>query len=256
MEETLKDKLIKYYKSLGIEVCTNTNANGHQGYFSGNKIEISKKIKKEKIIPTLLHEFSHFIHAKIEKNILDKGGTINVLFNLSELEKGLDLFSKTLQEELWQVTNFVDKNSLCHILTSCIIKIDKEIKNLECQIKKDYPHFMKSKNFEEFYAFEKENKLVECNIPAFAAYIKLKCAQKEKKRICRNINKFKKYYQTPTELFARFVEGLYLDSEAVCKIANKTYHRFFELLESGYYGELKNVFHICKSDIKTNANPF
>ena len=52
---------------------------------------------------------------------------------------------------------------------------------------------------------------------------------------------YKKYYERPTEHFARLVEGLYLDEEWVRALAPETTERFFELLDCGYYGELKDV---------------
>lgn len=247
MLEELKQKLIEYYESLGIEVYTHTDARGFQGYFSNNTIEISKKIRKERLIPTLLHEFSHYIHTKLEKNLFKTGGSIDVLFNLSNINDE-ELCNETLLEELLQVTNFVDKTSLCSTLKCYKQEIDEEISAYEAQIKKDYPLFKKSKKFEEFEQYMEEAK-EGLNMPeAFSAYLKLKSAYKERNRISRHINKYKCYYTTPTELFARFIEGLYLDSQKICKIANKTYNRFFELLENDYYHELKNVFAMLQNE--------
>ena len=75
----------------------------------------------------------------------------------------------------------------------------------------------------------------------FAAYIRLKSCQKKQSRISAKINKMNKYYSKPTELFARFVEGLYINKEQVCVLAPNCYKRFFELLDAGYYKELRNV---------------
>ena len=76
---------------------------------------------------------------------------------------------------------------------------------------------------------------------AFAAYIRLKSLTKKQARVTARINKMNKYYKRPTELFARFVEGLYLDREWVEAIAPFTCEKFFDLLENGYYGNLKDV---------------
>lgn len=243
MHGIMKKKLIKYIKSLGIEVCTDTNVRGCKGYFSNNKIEISKTIKKEKFVPTLLHEFSHYIHMKIEKNLLQTGGNINAIFNLPA-ENDNTKIEEVYQEELFRVTNFVDETSLCNILKAYKEKLNKKISKLECKIKKEYPNFKKSKVNEVFSSVINisEKTTLCCNSSIDLTYDELKSAQKEKRRICRCINKYKKYYTTPTELFARFIEGLYIDCDKVKTIAPKAYQRFINLMKDGYYHELKFVF--------------
>lgn len=311
MEKDLAKKLIKYFKSLGIEVYTNTKARGHQGFFLKNRIDISKNTKEERIVPTLLHEFAHFIHNKLEPDMVKTGGTIEVLFNLEKegrkQEKKtsqqyviLNLFQnltserpcdpeinsgrhdynfqhhKKLKEELLQVTNFVDEHSLCHRLKTHKEQIKRKIKTLENQIKEDYPKFMRSKKFKEFDKYIKKSKAkyllkydrvkfispflhhveifsidnIERDFPdiprAFCAYIRLKSAQKKQARNSKRINYANKYYSKPTELFARLVEAIYLNPEKARQIAPLSYERFFELLEEGYYFELKHVLEMLQ----------
>ena len=76
---------------------------------------------------------------------------------------------------------------------------------------------------------------------AFAAYIRLRSYQKKQSRISARINKYKKYYEKPCELFARLVEGLYIDREWVEANAPNVSSEFFDRLNDGYYMELKNV---------------
>jgi hypothetical protein len=76
---------------------------------------------------------------------------------------------------------------------------------------------------------------------AFVNYIKLKSLLRKQKRITARILKINKYYSRPTELFARFVEGLYLDREKVETLAPNCVKRFYELLECGYYYKLKEL---------------
>lgn len=242
MKEDLKRKLIKYFQSIGIEVCTDTNARGNKGYFSDNKIEISKTINKRKFVPTLLHEFSHYIHQKLEPNMVKTGGSLEVLFDLdAKMQRCKDAkchceekqsFDEAIQEksyspfkeELFKVTNFVDKSSSCNVLKSYKDKLSNKIVKLKQK---------KSRTNQAF-----------CNIQT-----ELKAVQKEKTRICRCINKYQKYYSTPTELFARFVEGLYIDCEKVKTVAPRAYRRFLNLLKNGYYFELKSVFEIIHQTI-------
>ncbi|MBQ8167879.1 hypothetical protein IJZ97_00470 [bacterium] len=257
-------KLIKYFKSLGLEVHTSTKARGHQGFFLKNRIDISKNVPEHKRIQTLLHEFSHYIHSKIEPNIEKTGGTLEVLFQTN---------SPKLEDELLEVTHFVDENSLCKRLEHHKLIIKEKIKDYEKIIKTDYPKFLRSKRFKEFEKYIKKSdakyllkydriKLIKgfwlpksyiytietieknfCDMPkAFVAYIRLHSQQKKLSRISTRINKSKKYYSKPTELFARFVEGLYIDKDYTKSLAPTAYEHFTNLLKSGYYKELKEVF--------------
>lgn len=271
----MKKELIKYFKSLGIDVYTNTKARGHQGFFLKNRIDISKNTPENRVIPTLLHEFTHFIHEKIEPSMVKTGGGINIIFDCNEKDK-----ISAIEKELLDVTNFVDENSLCGKFRTHKDQVKKKIKLLEEEIKKDYPKFMRSKKFKEFDKYIKKSKAkyllrfdrvkfvssglfrilskveiftidnLERDFPdmpaAFCAYIRLKSCQRKQARISARINKLNKYYSKPTELFARFVEGLYINEARVRALAPITTQIFLELLEEGYYFELKNVFEMLQ----------
>lgn len=298
----LKKELIKYFKSLGIEVYTSTKARGHQGLFLKNRIDISKNTREERIIPTLLHEFTHYIHDKLEPNMAKTGGSLEVLFDIDSSLRGAEQRSNPknetswiatftsftrndennsniqpfdlsiIQKELLLITHFVDENSLCHKLHNHKEQIKKRIKYFESEIKKDYPNFMRSKKFKEFDKYIKKSKAkyllkydrvkfispflrreeffsidnMEKDFPempaAFCAYIKLKSNTRKQARISARINRLEKYYNKPTELFSRLVEGIYIDKARAQALAPQTTKRFFELLENGYYFELKHVF--------------
>ena len=81
---------------------------------------------------------------------------------------------------------------------------------------------------------------------AFCAYIRLKSLTKKQARISKRINSLNKYYSKPTELFSRFIEGLYIDPEKTRQIAPLACAKFFELLADGYYFELKNVLEMLQ----------
>ena len=256
--------LIRYFQSLGLTVHTGTKARGHQGFFLKNRIDISKNISESRKIPTLLHEFAHYIHSKLEPDMNKTGGTIEILFK-SE--------NPIYKEELLKVTNFVDNNSLCIRLFEHKDRVKQKIKEQEAIIKNYYPKFQRSKKFKEFEKYIKRSnaryllkydrvRLVEGGFfkkttklfsieniekdftdmpPAFAAYIRLRSFQKKQARISNRINKYKKYYEKPCELFARLIEGLYLDKEWVEAIAPNVTKQFYDLLQNGYYMELKNI---------------
>lgn len=257
------DELIEYITSLGLSVNTTTKARGHLGFFMDGRIDISKNTPEDKIIPTLLHEFAHYIHSKLENNIPKTGGTLRVIFGSDE----------DFTDELMAVTNFVDENSKCEKLLKHKETVKKEIKKLDELIKHGFPNFQRSKPFKEFnkaikgtnlkyllkfdkvrimpwFLFGKEEILSIASLeqdypnlkPEFVNYFKLKSLMRKQKRITNRISKRQKYYKRPTELFARLVEGLYLDKEYTCELAPNSTNRFFELLEQGYYREMKTVF--------------
>lgn len=256
-----KEELISYFESLGLTVHTGTKARGHQGFYLKNRIDISKNTPENRIVPTLLHEFAHYIHSKLEPDMQRTGGKLEVIFQSD---------NPIYREELLKVTNFVDENSLCIKLYEHKDRVKEKISEQEKIVKKFYPNFQRSKKFKEFDKYIKKSnaryllkydrvKLVEggffnrkvklysidkieedfLDMPqAFAAYIRLKSYQKKQSRISARINRLKKYYEKPTELFARLVEGLYLDREWVEAIAPNVSRQFFDLLHDGYYKEL------------------
>ena len=272
MEKNAKD-LISYLRSIGLEVHTSTKARGNQGFYIKNRIDISKNIAPERLIPTLIHEFAHYIHSRVEPFMERTGGSIEVIFD--------DDTPKFYQSELLEVTKYVDKNSKCEKLLAHKNIITDKISVYEQVIKEKYPNFQRSKKFPDFNKYIKGSnakyllkydrvKLISkgfskridiysidniekdfTDMPKeFCAYIRLKSCQKKQARISAKINKLNKYYSKPSELFARFVEGLYINKEQIKIIAPNCYKRFCELLDNGYYKELHKVYYsfISKSE--------
>lgn len=263
--------IVEFIRQQGLIVNTKTKARGHQGFFVNGRIDVSKNIPEERIIPTLLHEFSHYIHSKLESSIAKTGGSLNVLFKT-------DNDCSEIFKELVNVTHFVDENSLHKKLSYHKEQVKKKIKQLDIEIKKEYPKFQRSKNFKELEKlvkktnaryllkydrvkikgwFFKSPKIISIDSieddfpelkPSVIAFIRLKSYQKKQTRISQRINKLNKYYERPTELFARFVEGLYIDEEKIKELAPLTYDRFYELLDKNYYNELKILLKYAKED--------
>mgnify|MGYP002624556978 CR=1 FL=1 len=255
--------LIDYFKSLGIEVHTTTKARGNQGFFLNNRIDISKNIKPERVAPTLIHEFAHYIHSKIEPDMNKTGGTLYKLFGVDD---------EVIFNELINVTHFVDKNSLFERLMDRKKQLNNKIKLLDKEIKKEYPKFQRSKKFKEFDKYIKKSEAkyllkydrvkivtgflkkqvrlitvdsIENDFPnmpsAFCSYIRQVSARKKLKNISSRIYKYNKYYEKPAELFARYVESLYLNKSKTIEISPVTSKYFYKLLKGGYYFELSNI---------------
>lgn len=262
-----KRNVAEFLRSLNIEVKTNTKARGNQGLYQKNRIDIARGLNEEKAIQVLVHEFAHHIHYKIDKDFLKKGGSLENIFNTNNIEE--------IRNELTYVTNLIDKNSRLNIFMSAKEETSKQIKGMQSAIRRDYPEFMRSKKFPEFekyiknsdakylvkydairimqgFFFKKERiltiKTLENDFPdmpkAFQLYIRLCSLQRKQAKISRRINKMNKYYEKPTELFARYVQGYFSEPETIAAAAPLTTKRFNELLQSGYYKELKDFFEI------------
>ncbi len=263
-----KNDFIKFLEKLDIQVKTNTKARGHQGVYFKNRIDISKYLDDNRSTEVLAHEFAHYVHSKIESDIFKTGGSLSKLFCLNDCS--------IIEKELIMVTDFCDKNSRLISLKKLKNQAVQEIKMQEEIIKKDYPKFLRSKKFKEFDRyirksnaryllkfdrvkiisgfFRQEKRLSIDNLEndfidmprAFAAYIRLRSLQRRQSRIARRINKLNKYYKRPSELFARFVEAFFKSQDMVRVLAPSTSSIFFELLEEGYYFELKDLFKIAE----------
>ena len=265
-----KRNVTEFLRDCGIEVKTNTKARGNQGLYQKNRIDLSRNIKDDKAIAVLVHEFAHHIHYKIDKDFVKNGGSLEKLFDTKDINE--------IKSELVQVTRLTDKNSRLTVFIEAKEETSKTVKSMQSAIKRDYPNFLRSKKFSEFEKYIKNSdakylvkydairivkgfflkkehiltvKNLENDFPdmpkAFQIYIRLCSLQRKQAKLARRINKLKKYYEKPTELFARFVSAVFLTPETIKTIAPVTSKRFFELLKSGYYGELKDLFEIFKN---------
>ena len=67
---------------------------------------------------------------------------------------------------------------------------------------------------------------------------------RKQKKIQSKIAALKRYYKKPTELFARFAEGLAKDEQMVKKLAPTAYLQFKALARTGYYNDLPELLNI------------
>ncbi len=268
-----KKNVMEFLKSLGIEVNNNNKARGNQGIYLKDRIDISKNIKDDKAIDTLVHEFAHHIQYKIDKDFLKNGGSLETLFNTSDI--------KNIKTELIKVTEYINNDSGLNTFITAKKDISKTIKSMQNAIKREYPDFLRSKTFTEFEKYIKNSdakylvkydvikiyhgfffkkvkilniKNLEKDFPdmpkAFQIYIKQCSLKRKQAKISRRINKLNKYYNKTPELFARFVQGYFRNPETVSEIAPETTKLFVKLLNDGHYKELKDFF-----DIFWNGTP-
>ncbi len=265
-----KRNVIEFIRNCGIEVKTNTKARGNQGIYLKNRIDISAKLNEDKVIEVLVHEFAHHIHYLIDENFITNGGSLEKLFDTNN--------TLLIKEELINITRLTDKNSRLTLFFNAKEETSKNIKGMQSVIKREYPNFMRSKKFPEFeqyiknsdakylikydavkliqgFFFKKDKILTVKNIEndfpdmpkPFQMYIKLCSLQRKQSKLTRRINKLNKYYESPTELFARYVSAYFLTPETIETIAPITTNRFIHLLRNGYYKELKDLFEIFKN---------
>lgn len=262
-DKTIKKELVKYISSQGIKVNTVTKARGNKGFFREGRIDISRSLDDKSAIKTLVHEYAHYVNYILDKKIK----SLEILFKEDSPE---------LREELLSVTNFVDENSTCERLFQEKEEIQQNIKKLSNSIKSKCPEFKISEEFKPFKRYarwsdvsylEKYDRVklhswfsyktysisnIRKDFPdipdEFVDYIKLRSQQRKRSKISRRISKLNKYYAEPCELFARFIEGIYLDIDNTKMIAPKAFEQFSKLYNSGYYKGLNELFSIL--DIK------
>lgn len=256
-------RMVEFIRSLGLTVNTNTKARGHQGFFLKNRIDISTELPIQRKIEVLIHEFTHHVHYKIDPNVYKTHGDLSILFPNADIER--------VEEELLCVTRFIANNKSSSALLSQKDKTIAEIKELDKKIKEEYPDFKRSyphkklekqiKQTDAKYLlkydrvsvkglFTTKTKLytilsLDIDFPQLTEsaknYIRIKAKQRILKRISSRNNKLNNYYKRPTELFARFVEALFVDTKKVSELAPHTYLVFCRELSNNKYLELADL---------------
>ena len=265
--------IINYCSECGIEIHTSTKARGHQGVFLHNnknlkRIDIRKNIPQERFFPVIAHEFAHYFHQTLDKDF----ESLQEIFGVKE---------EILLPELESITAFVAGNETETKANTELNRILNEIKKHEEIIKKEYPEFKRSQKFKEFEKYIKHSdakyllrydkvkmmkltgiviyniETIEKDFPeipqAFIAYIHLKRLQRYQRKLSRQVGKLKKYYAKPTELFARFIEGLVIDREQVKTLAPEAFSAFIERLEYRKFKQLKGLLDLIYTSSSTSS---
>lgn len=260
-------KFVAFLKNIGIDVHLNTKARGHSGFCTGKRIDVSKNLPQNRVIEVLLHEFAHFVHFKLEPELIKSHGTLSVLFDTDEVN--------SIAEELFQITLIVFDTVDIRKINRLKDAVNEKIKEERVVIKEDYPDFAVNKKFKEFDRYIRHSKAkyllkydcviirggwfakdetisvksIEKDFPAmpkaFAAYIKMKSNERKRNRLNARVSKIKRYLKQPTELFARFFQLYCCDIETVKSLAPIAYSRFEELRKKSYYPYLEEFFSEC-----------
>jgi len=253
--------LENYIKSCGIDVNIGKNkARGNKGFFkvkgSDFRIDIAKKQNEEAILKTLAHEFAHFVHYNYDKSLKkldfifdDENETILAeLLNITvdsiskdsikplfQIKEGLKTDILNITEKLKQQFGFNENVESCFNIEQKIRKT-----NLKYLLKYDrvkVVEFLATK----VYTIEDLDECSDTNL-----YLKLKSKQRALKRVNSKISRLNKYYNSPTELFARSFELYIADNNKLLRIAPNVHKEFEKALKEDKIklltGFVKNLY--------------
>lgn len=225
--------VVQYIESLGIEVNIGKNkARGNKGFFKfdGSKfrIDIAKGQNEDAILKTLAHEFAHFVHYRYDKTLK----SLNFIFD----------DSKDITKELLDITvEMIPKISVEPLFTKKeklkteISDLEKELDNLNLEILENKIKFSPLKyllKYDRVKVFEgfsfKIYKVEDLNNNTdIEKYILLRSKQRHLKRLNSKISRMNRYYNSPTELFARSFE-MYATSRPSLKVIAPKIFEIFE----------------------------
>lgn len=226
--------LVQYLESLGIEVNIGKNkARGNKGFFkfdgSKYRIDIAKGQNEDVILKTLAHEFAHFVHYQYDKTLK----SLDFIFDDSEyitkelLDITVEMIPKVSVEPL-----FTKKENL----KTEISDLEKELDNLNLEILENKIKFsplkylLKYDRVKVFEGFSFKMYKVEDLKPDndIEKYIILRSKQRHLKRINSKIARLNKYFNSPSELFARAFEMYIANKNQLKELAPRTFAIFEE----------------------------
>lgn len=248
-------ELKKYLSLLGISVNIGKNkARGHKGIFMHrfdmSRIDISNEIRDDdKIISVILHEFAHYIHHTYDKKLC----SLDFIFGN---------FTDELKEELIKITVKEVPKETAKTLFAQKENLNNEIKDLLKKIKILYPQFKQSEKnlfienglpepikyllrydrvnyYNQLYSIDK---LCEYSLEDIErTYILIKSKQRALSRINSRISRINKYYNNPSELFARFVDSYYTNPTYTKKVAPCA-SEYIKETNIKFFQQLNNIF--------------
>ncbi len=236
--------LVQYIESLGIEVNLGKNkARGNKGFFKfdGKKfrIDIAKGQSEDVVLKTLAHEFAHFVHYRYDKTLK----SLDFIFDDSEditkelLDITVEMIPKVSVEPLFNAKEKL-KTEISNLETEfCNQNLDILENKIKFSPLKYLLKYDRVKVFEgfSFKLYKVENLKPDNDIQK---YIILRSKQRHLKRINSKISRLNKYYNSPTELFARAFEMYIANKHQLKELAPKTFAIFEENCKKPKIAEL------------------
>lgn len=249
-------EIIKYIESTGILVNIAKNkARGNQGFFlAGNnvyRIDISKNVERDDWLNILLHEFAHYVHYCHDKSL----NSLDFIFGKMSEEEFEELIGVTVEtipkDDAKKL--YAQKSELSENISKLASKLKGNFpgfkisgSNKEIEKKISFPakyllRYDKIKICNKIYTVsnikEDFSLMSDCEI----AYIQLKSSQRSLARINSRINKLNKYYNNPTELWARFCTMFFTNRSLAQKIAPSLSKKLLKIIERGQIKELSVI---------------
>lgn len=254
-------EIIKYIESTGVIVNIAKNkARGNQGLFIAKRnhyrIDISKSVGCDELLETLLHEFAHYVHYCYDKSL----NTLDFVFGKmseEELEEligvTVETISKADAKKLYARKDELSEsiNKLAFIIKRSLpdFKIKGSNKELEKNISFPAKYLLRYDNIKIFNKTYKVNNIKKdfsSMSEAEIAYVQLKSLQRSLARLNSRISKLNKYYNNPTELWARFCTMFFINRSLVQKIAPKLSKKLVETIENKKIKELSIINKILR----------
>lgn len=255
--------LVKYIQSKKILVNIGKNkARGNKGVFirtdNAFRIDIAKNMSDDEILHILLHEFAHYFHSLYDKSLkkLDfifeeyndeiKNELINITVQYIPKKSAELLFDKkdNCSAEIKKLAQFIKNSYPSFKLSSKDKLIEKQIKfPASCLLKYD-----SIKVFNKIYTRDNLEKDFAYLTPIQIAYINLKSKQRQLSRINSRISGLNKYYNNPSELFARFSEMYFTDRNSLRKLAPVSTEIITQKIKNGQmkeYADIERILNIC-----------
>lgn len=245
--------LAEYIRKQGVSVNIGVNkARGNKGFFKTNdkafRIDVSKGLDDKEVLRVLVHEFAHYIFHKncIETDFYKKYEEELIKLTVDSIPKSSiePLFEKktAIKENISKISKKIKVSYPNIKLSDKKNKLEKEINKTELKYLLKYDSVKVLKCFStKIYSIKNlESDFMNIN-PVYADYIRLNSAKRFLARINSRISRLNRYYNTPTELFARSLEYFILRPDYMKNTTPDLYKYYESTSKSGLMRDIVNI---------------